>query len=475
MTGERLVDYARTMEQAWLTEFPQFAEFILSFSETPLSYPPTITMFGGRLVSSPLYNHILHTLRCVQLRRARSVVEIGGGYGAPGRIWMTNGLHTPNLYVDIDLPESLFYAEVYMKSTLPDVPVTYLHDDTTIPGDGIILCPTHNAERLLSIDIELIYNTGSLQEMSTEYVDFYANLINVAKCDLFYSSNYFGQSVTHFLESMNFAAPVMPPEWVSTFKNLFPDPARSVAEFAFSRTFGPIDEREVSTRLRAMFAAEYPRNLREFQDIFDLARRITDPELIMEVVANTMRCLQDFPKELIFLARRAKLAGRLSSAEEALASILERAAMAAVSSMGQVDGTIINIRNRLINQEQMDDLPDGRLVESVHGTVAKIEGIEKRLRSEYCGSIEYVKDDPPFISGWALARDRAEIALIVHAFYERGLVASVRPSLARPEFALGDAPIGFCLDLPNGLDLKEVQVLAEFSDGTLGRLTNGSQ
>jgi hypothetical protein len=165
--------------------------------------------------------------------------------------------------------------------------------------------------------------------------------------------------------------------------------------------------------------------------------------------------------------------GGLSPAEEALASVFERAAKVALDSMGKVDETTARMRKRLIDQEYKDDILDGRLIESVHGTVAKIDGVERKLRNDYCGSIEHIRHNPPYMRGWALARDKGELAVVVHAFYEGGLVASVRPSLARPEFKLGDARIGFGLDLPDGVDVKEVQVLAEFPDGTLARLTNG--
>lgn len=303
MTGQALAEHAAVMERNCIELFPQFADRLPTFAESEMSFPETVTALNGRLVSSPLYNHIIHTMRCLSFQTPMRILEIGGGYGAPGRVWMKNGIHRPSLYVDVDFPESLFYAEVYLRTTMPDTPLVYLDDEREVPEVGIVLCPIARFAKLLEgIDIDLVVNTGSMQEMSEPYVQFYMDAIERARCDTLYSANYFAQPIDELMESMNFAAPVLSPNWLTEFACYYESRPRGVAEVLYRRTgHRPGAEREI----RQLLAEGAPRTGEEFLKLFDLARRLDESGSLAQIVRATIERMPYIPKETLFLARRA--------------------------------------------------------------------------------------------------------------------------------------------------------------------------
>ncbi len=124
LTAQRLLAY----------EYPKFATRITEFSETSVTTPDTaleFVGFDGRRVfaSNILYFHMFYLLTVLsQLRCApESICEIGGGYGNPALIWLTNPIHRPQRYAIVDLPESLFFAEVFLRTALPHVRVRLPH------------------------------------------------------------------------------------------------------------------------------------------------------------------------------------------------------------------------------------------------------------------------------------------------------------------------------------------------------------
>lgn len=126
--GAELADYAKMFQGMLVQKFPEFAEHLRSFAETPLSLPNTMIELDGRLISSPVLSHTDNIMRCLAHVRPQAVLDIGGGTGSAGRLWGTNPIHRPAVYIDLDLPESLFFAEVYLRTFLPAGAVTYVHD-----------------------------------------------------------------------------------------------------------------------------------------------------------------------------------------------------------------------------------------------------------------------------------------------------------------------------------------------------------
>ena len=61
-----------------------------------------------------------------RIAKLDQICEIGGGFGAPARLFLTNGYRRPRSYVIADLPESLFFAECFLRATLGNDRVRYV-------------------------------------------------------------------------------------------------------------------------------------------------------------------------------------------------------------------------------------------------------------------------------------------------------------------------------------------------------------
>jgi putative sugar O-methyltransferase len=473
MVGHQLEAHAQLMERNCRELFPQFADAIPSFTETPLAFPETVTILDDRLVSSPLYNHVIHALRCLGHVRPQHVMEIGGGYGAPARLWMINNLHRPHVYIDVDFPESLFYAEVYLQETLPDHEIVYLHRGQAMPQvegtrPSIILCPISSLEAILDFPIDLIVNTGSLQEMTDEYVAFYMDAIERSECNSFYSSNYFAQPIQTLMESMNMAAPVMGPNWHCEFKAYHDDPIRGVAELLLVRKCGH-DESAALSEVRSRLQPP-PCNGEQFLNLFDATRKVDDPDLLIACARAAVAGMPFVPKETLYLARRAARLSQLSDSDLELLTSLEQMAAEGRADSGIVDPVATTIRDDLISYGSVAPL-EGRLKEHFDKSVVDMRGAERVLRAGQYGSLERLEANGSLVllSGWALDRDAGQPAKMVHIFDTGALVRSIAPSMTRSEFGLGEIPIGFQALIPN-CDLQKVAVVAEFADGGLGRV-----
>jgi putative sugar O-methyltransferase len=102
-------------------EFPHADDHTTAFTESQFSARNTCLMSDGRLVSSQLLNLVrFHLTAVAHTPPADTVCEIGGGYGAPARIWMTSPVRRPKKYIIVDLPESLFFAEVFLRAHFGD-------------------------------------------------------------------------------------------------------------------------------------------------------------------------------------------------------------------------------------------------------------------------------------------------------------------------------------------------------------------
>ena len=494
MTGRQLVEYVRSMEQNCLRIFPEYADFLSSFVESPLSYPGTLAVINGRMVSSPLYNHVMHIMRCSQFVHPRTVMEIGGGYGAPGRLWMTNDLNRPQIYIDVDFPESLYFAEIYFRANDQSLSVEYAHSasdiERAVSGGGatrkVILVPIAQINALKSIEIDLLINTGSLQEMSPEYVDFYMSWLNDSKVDYFYSANYFGQKIDQLMEGMNYGAPILANHWKTLFSTLHQDSLRPVAELIFQRTELPRPSAASAEKAKQLLNAVDPISLPVFLELFDLSRNITDADFLLSIVNRSLK-MQRIPKETLPLVTRTLSLARemspgnfklISTAEKLVNSLAEIAAQG-LSQMGIVDATVANLRGSLIASgvgEEALGLSGGGLVETTGGTEIELAGRVRDLKSGTHGVIEsyIINANNIHVSGWALSSSDRVVS--IHLFLDGRLVDSVAPDIIRPEFNLGDKPIGFQIE--SVLPIESAQgafffVVAEFEDGTLGKLING--
>jgi hypothetical protein len=77
---------------------------------------------------------------------------------------------------------------------------------------------------LAPVQIDLVTNTNSLQEMSEAYVDFFMDWLDRQDCSFFISINIVLQDLRVLLESMNTWSPRMRPVWKTLFLEHTPDP-----------------------------------------------------------------------------------------------------------------------------------------------------------------------------------------------------------------------------------------------------------
>ena len=114
--GDELLSYVAKLESHLASRFPTYANEFASFTESDGSDNSTSLVFNGRRVSGPMYANMTFFLEFLTHMPVfpNSVCEIGGGYGGPCRLWLSNNIHRPSRYVIVDLPESLrpFNSEV---------------------------------------------------------------------------------------------------------------------------------------------------------------------------------------------------------------------------------------------------------------------------------------------------------------------------------------------------------------------------
>ena len=200
--------------------------------ESPVSDPATIVELGGVGYSNIFLCHANYYLRTMLTYGGKlhhgQVLEIGGGYGALARVFKIMG--TPAQYFIIDLPESLFYAQVFLQMNFPDADIRYLQQDSdpNLQGAEIILVPVQSCHLLDGLKFDFVINTGSLQEMPDASVLFWMDFIqNRIHPEMFYSLNYFLNDKTAFNETSrdesNIMCPVLDQFWRCDFFQLSPE------------------------------------------------------------------------------------------------------------------------------------------------------------------------------------------------------------------------------------------------------------
>lgn len=189
--------YEKMLEQ----EFPFYAKDRFRLADNPRSIPETMYLYNGRLVSNVFFWHFRTVLRCKQDVNPSTIMEIGGGYGAIARLWLHMGIKR---YFIFDLPESLFFAEVCLRTEFPGE-VGYWQDDGD-PGTRVVLVPVSRANEC-GLQFDLVTSVGSLQEMSDSWVDFYMDWLDRHRPRFFYSLNYMGSPINIMYESRNLWSP----------------------------------------------------------------------------------------------------------------------------------------------------------------------------------------------------------------------------------------------------------------------------
>lgn len=446
-TGDALLQHTRALEDYCETHFPQFAHMIPSFVETPLSTPDTLMALRGRIVSAPLLWHMRIIMAIVTRAQPTCVLEIGGGYGAPGRVWMTNGLHRPDTYITVDFPESLFYAEVYVRTVLPDVDLVYVHRGETLPparGPRIVLCPIHAIDSVLSAP-DLIVNTGSMQEMSDDYVRFYTDCIERSATQQFYSFNNFAQPLTERLETMNLAAPTMSPRWSAVYRKFHPG-YRSRAEMHFVRTGDSADA--LSTAQQAIDAPD-PIDGDTFLALFEAVRRAGNSDALLEAAAKAVSGMPYIPKEALWLARAAS----------------------PTSAVGRV---VWNMLEDIAASADVARAEDHSVTGMVEAGSLQEGDRQHPIVAQFAGSVESVMEleGAVAVAGWTGDLNASQPAQSILAAVNGKIVAKTVPVGRRADieagYGPGVRPTQFALNVPlshGGATPPLVQIFATMADG----------
>jgi SAM-dependent methyltransferase len=286
-------------EWAVENEFPHLVPVLRRMYDNPWSYSESLGEFNGRTVSQIFYCHARIVLAGITYASGpKRVLEIGGGYGEIARLWLINSAAPIESYVIVDIPESLFFAEVALKAEFGSE-VGYFdgHD----PGTRILLVPITYLSNLTRSS-DLVVNTGSMQEMTDEWIDFYIEWLTNYDTRFFYSLNYVAQPIGVMGESRNLWSQRIGPEWSTRHLRLdiplldLEGPTRDFLEILYEKAPAMRSLKEWSIyRGHLLSKASYVEGL-------DLLRQDFTIENAKTFVKTVMEKLPYHPKELLYVA-----------------------------------------------------------------------------------------------------------------------------------------------------------------------------
>jgi SAM-dependent methyltransferase len=285
-------------EWAVENEFPNLIETFRDMHDNPLAYPESLGEFNGRTVSQIFYCHARIVLAGMTYAdQPKRVLEIGGGYGEIARLWLTNALGPADSYVIVDIPECLFFAEVALRAEFGDQ-VGYFEGQD--PGTRILLVALPYLEDLPR-SADLVVNTGSMQEMTDEWIDFYIEWLSQYETRYFCSLNYVAQPIGVMGESRNLWSQRLGSEWTTRHLRLnvplldLEGPTRDFLEAVFEKIPATRTLREWSIyRGHRLSKSTYVEGL----DLLRQEFTISNARTFVEIVAEKMPY---HPKELLYV------------------------------------------------------------------------------------------------------------------------------------------------------------------------------
>ncbi|MFC1559494.1 putative sugar O-methyltransferase [Candidatus Margulisiibacteriota bacterium] len=305
--------YFPKYENTLKAEFPNFSKMISSSNDSPYSLPETLIRYKGRLVSNMSYFHLRYVLQCLTyVKEPKMICEIGGGYGGPARLWLQNPVCKPKTYVIVDLPESLFFAEVFLHMNFKENEILYITDSRPINPEeaskySVILCPVNFTDSVSRLSFDLVINTGSLNEMTEEWVDFWMEWIDKQDCRFFYSQNFFAQRLDFMAEGCSTWTPRLKKDWRIRLQVFNPhfvmqQTYRSVGEIlaeklsAADRTPEPILVAQYESTKERYLDGQM---LMEAIDIFRICPR---EDINLDLLVRCVNEMNPIPKEAYYLA-----------------------------------------------------------------------------------------------------------------------------------------------------------------------------
>ena len=269
---------------------------------------------NGILKSNVLFYYLRVIYNCLTyLKHPKIVGEIGPGYAELIRLWAINPIYNPKNFVLIDIPESLFFADIYLSSLFGSEQVYYVSNKNINNWEEIfkkyrfILCPINHLEKISSLHIDLIINTGSMQEMTEEWVDFWMKWLDKQKVTFLYSLNYFAQDISYMAEGANSWAPRLSKNWIHKIQRFNPfwvrlQTARNYGEILAEKVTAitPISHSELKYGYRILEERYMDGDL--FMELLDLYRRSKNIEFGFKLLQKTFNTMMTIPKELYYLS-----------------------------------------------------------------------------------------------------------------------------------------------------------------------------
>lgn len=303
-------ELVRRIDPMLKEEFPQYSATIDKMGESPYSDPGSCTEFRGRQVSNILYWHLRHVLMSIDLaNNPDTICDIGGGYGETGRMWLSNSAHQATTYIDVDLPESLYLAEVFLRVNFPDLDLLYVTSRevlSSVSEYSVVLCPTSCAQAISQVDIDIVTNTGSIQEMPESWVNYWMGRLSKWNCRYFYSLNYFAQPLADMTEAANIWSPVLPSNWIVRYQKFNPpvvtaQSPRRWAEIFAENTWDDthINYEELIDKYRSLRAQ--PLNEQTFLEAMDIVRLYREEDIMWDLLQWCMDEFEEIPKEVMYL------------------------------------------------------------------------------------------------------------------------------------------------------------------------------
>jgi len=294
-------------------EFPQFTTALAGFDDPPQSAPETQFTLDGRPMSNIVPYLARIVLGCLSLlpEPPRRVLELGGGYGAPARAWLTNQVAAPATYIIVDIAESLFFADAFLSLNFGPEAVFYVPDSqpldpALLDRHRVLLCPVERLDALAALPVDLIVNTGSLQEMSEPWVDHYMSWLDRQPARFFYSLNYAAQPVGALAESVNLWSARPSSAWVARQLRWNPPLLRMQADRNFLEAVYEKQDAALSpaaAMARLGMLAERAMTGQILVEQLDLFRRCPTAEVALSVLRRAMREMPFQPKEALWLAQ----------------------------------------------------------------------------------------------------------------------------------------------------------------------------
>jgi len=204
--------------------YPAFIDALKTCCETSLSLQsdpsPVIAKDGSLYTTSQLLvaGHMFYIIDQLD-GIPETVLEIGGGYGTPARCWLTTDIGSLRQYVILDVPESLFFAEVFLKAHFGLDNIVNLVEPNSLDRAQkakIVLCPLQLIGDLKNMSFDVALNSGSMQEMTDDWIELYMSFLSSMDIKYFYSVNYFLQPIDNMNESMNLWSPRLDNKWTLT-------------------------------------------------------------------------------------------------------------------------------------------------------------------------------------------------------------------------------------------------------------------